>query len=803
MNKTWLLLALRFMQKQKGFSVINITGLTIGISCSLLLAIYVYDELRYDTFHADAEKIYRVTYRSKLQGKELNTALTPAQLPDGLASSVPGITSVVRIAAWKTFPIRFEDKSFTEDYLLLADSNFFNFFSFRLVHGKPGEVLKGERKIVLTTAAAERYFGQSGAEIIGRTLALAQGYMVKVSGIAEVPPSWSHFHFTHILSMDSWRELGESSWLLPRVHTYIKVQPETSDEELSAKLNAHVRSRANDELLKTRSVTYDQFRASGNSLTLELQPLRRIHLHSALADEIEQNGDSRYVLLFMSIAIFIALLACINFINLSTARSAGRAKEVGVRKTVGASTWSLMKQFLVESYFFVVVSFFLSFFVIALVLAPFNYFTGKQLPLSLLISPQAIFSIILLTLSLGFLAGSYPSVYLSQFSPIEVLRGKLREQLRSFGIRNILVVFQFFISSSLIVATLVVYNQLTYVQQMNLGFSKEKIINLLHTKNLEDRAGLFKEELLKSPSITHASYANRLPPNLEWTAPFHPIGVEKEYLMTVYEMDVDHLETMQLSLAQGRFFSRDVPADTLAIIINETALGLLGWTDITDKYLFSGYDTPVGRNRKVIGVLRDFHFRSAREPITALAVIPGPQPGWEMAVRVTGDVDSARTYIESVWNKFLPNTAFEAQLVEQNLSDAYKAEKRIGVVFLVFTMLAIFIACLGLFGLATFTAEQRTKEIGIRKVLGAGVFSIAALLNKSFIRLVLVGNLLAWPVAWWFMSRWLSEFEYHTSIPAWLFLVTLLVTLLIAFLSVSYQAVKAAQSNPVRSLRNE
>jgi putative ABC transport system permease protein len=796
-----LLLILRYMHKQKGFSVINITGLTIGISCSLLLALYVYDELRYDSFHSNAPSIYRITYHSKLQGKQLNTAFSPALLSVNLRNDVPEITEVTRIAAWKTFPIRYHDKSFTENYLLLADADFFRFFTFDLIHGNIDDVLKGERKIVITASTAMRYFGRADSTVIGETLLLAQGYKVNVSGLAEDPPSWSHFHFTHILSLDSWVELPGSSWLSPRVHTYIKSA--TPVGQLLPGINTHLHKHIDEELHRTRSTTYDQFSATANVVELGLQPLLDIHLRSSLADEIEQNGNIQYVYLFLSIAIFIALLACINFINLSTARSASRAKEVGIRKTVGASTFGLMKQFLFESYFYIILSVLLSIFVVAVVLGPFNYFTGKQLPLSLLFGFKAMAGILALTLIIGFLAGSYPSLYLTRFSPVEVLRGKLREQLRRFGVRNILVLFQFFISSALILATLIVYAQLIYVQQMNLGFSKENIINLLHTKNLDGQAQVFKAELMKLEGVEQASFANRLPPDLDWTAPFHPQDSEKEYLMTVYEMDYDHLETMKLTMVKGRFFSRDIPADTNAIIINESAMKAIGWSDITDKEIFSGYDTPSGRNRQVIGVIKDFHFRSAREPIQPLAVVLGNEPGWEMAIRVSGNTDDAMKAIAELWHKVVPHAAFEARLVEQNLSDSYRSEKRMGLVFLVFTILAIFIACLGLFGLAAFTAEQRTKEIGIRKVLGAGVVSIVLLLNRNFLTLVLLSNVLAFPLAGWYMNRWLRQFEYHISVSVWQLIVTAAITIVIAFLSVSYQAIRAARLNPVRSLRND
>jgi putative ABC transport system permease protein len=798
-----LLLILRFMQKQKGFSVINITGLTIGIICSLLLALYVYDETRYDTFHEDAQAIYRVAFQSNIRGKKLNTALSPADL--AAAATVEGM-SATRLVAWKTFPILYEGKSYTEKYLLLADENFFDFFSFNLIQGDKKEALKGERKIVLTESAARRYFGYAGeadSSPLGKTLILAQGYTARVSGIAQDPPSYSHFHFSHILSLESWDELAQSSWLAPRVHTYLKVK-NLSPDTLQGKLTSILHEQADQELRQTRQLSYAQFEALENSLSLSLQPLTAIHLHSRLANEIEENGNIDYVYLFLAIAIIIALLACINFINLSTARSAGRAKEVGVRKALGASTENLIKQFLIESYVYIAISVALSYLIIALVLGPFNYFTEKEIAYTLLFKPGSLVFAVVLILVIGLLAGSYPSLYLTQFNPIEVLHGRLREKLRRFGVRNVLVVFQFFISSALILTTLVIYEQLRFVQQFNPGFDKYNIINLLHTKNLKDQGVAFKQELLRHEGVVGASYANRLPPQLDWQANFRDIESGKDLTMTVYEMDHDHLETMKLMLVQGRFFSSEIPADTSALILNETALVALEWSNISNKKIFSEYDSPDGMTRNVIGVVKDFNFRSAHEPITPLAIVQGREPSWEMAIRIKEDnSDSTLAHIERLWKNYAPDAPFEFRWVTQSLAEAYRSESRTGTIFFAFTLLAIFIASLGLFGLANFMAEQRTKEIGVRKVLGAGVGSIMFMLNKNFLGLVLIGNGLAFPLAAWYIQTWLRQFEYHVSLTPVYFVVTSLITLFIAFLSVSYRAVKAASANPVESLRNE
>jgi putative ABC transport system permease protein len=462
-----------------------------------------------------------------------------------------------------------------------------------------------------------------------------------------------------------------------------------------------------------------------------------------------------------------------------------------------------MTQFLLESYIFIIIAVLISLFLILVLLPVFNLFTAKQLSISVLANPVFLGFAATCVIVSGILAGSYPAFYLSHFSPVEVLRGKLREQFRSYGIRNGLVIFQFFISSVLIISTLVVYLQIRYIQQANIGFDKDNIINLLHTRNLGTNGLAFKDELLSHPEISSASYANRLPPHVDWQSVFTVVDTEKDYLLGVYEMDHDHQETMRYEMLGGRFFSEQNPADSNAVILNETAAKKLGLTTFTGKKLITNYD-QTRREREIIGIMKDFNFQSLKEPIQPLAIFLGPQPNWEIAIRLTpGDTESKIGLVRSLWAKYADNAPFEYTFLDKNFEAKHQTEKRIGFLFLLFTSLAIFIACLGLFGLAAFIAEQRTKEIGIRKVVGATAREIVLMINRDFMRLVGIANLVAWPVAWWIMNTWLNEFAFRIPFPWWVLVVAGGITLVIAFISISFQALRAAEGNPVRSLRNE
>ncbi len=802
MLKNYGTLILRMTLRQRGFSFINLAGLTIGITCSLLLVIYIEDELNFDRFHPDYEQIYRIGFRGKLEGNEFNTAETPAPLAQELQMQSTNVTSVLRVAHWPTFPIRYEDQSYTEPYLLLADSNFFSFFNFSLTLGDPQTVLKGPDKLVISESTARKYFGDSipAHQIIGKQFTLAQGYKATISGIASDAPSASHFHFTFILSAASWPVFSDGIWAENPVHTYIKLKPEANLGALESLLDSTIKTNLGREIQERYQTDLEKMNPEENAFRLFIQPLASIHLQSNLSDEIEPPGNLSYIQLFAAIAIFITLLACINFVNLSTARSASRAKEVGVRKTLGARNGQLIRQFLMESYFYTILAVLISLGVIALVLVPFNLIVGKTLTTAAFSQPYFLGSIGLFILILGLLSGSYPAFFLTYFSPAQILKGNLRSGVSSHQLRNILVAVQFFISIGLIIATLVIYQQVRYIQQRSVGFDRSNLIALLHTANLEEHAADFKHDLLALPGIKHASFANRLPPHLDWNGVFKLKDSEKDYLMSVYEMDEDHLATMGYEVIQGRAFQ---PGDTAVVLVNETAAHQLGIQQLAGQRIFTTYD-GASREREIIGIVKDFNFRSLREPVTPLVMVPGKIPNWEMAIRIESENEqNLIEQLKKLWTQHAPGAPFEYSFIEDNYRDAYQAEEKIGEVFITFTLLAMVIASLGLYGLATYTTVQRTKEIGIRKVLGASTYSIAVLMVKDFTKVTLIAFVLAAPLEVWVLNRWLDQYPYRIEIIPWNFVITTVIILLLTIATVSYQAIRAALMNPVKTLRNE
>lgn len=803
----YLKIIVRNIRRQKFYFFINIFGLSIGMATTILILFYVLDELSYDRFHTDADRIYRVGIVGKLAGQEFNGCTSPAPMAGALAEEIPDIDEAIRLNVWTKVITRFEDKSFIEPTLLLADSNFFNFFSFQLLEGNPDEVLKGPNKLVITESTAMKYFGYTKGQSespIGKTMVIGNGDRTcMVVGIVQDPPTNSHFHFQMIMSMDSWGQSRDTYWTSNSFYTYYKVN-KNATLPLTEKFEGLVQKFVGPEIEQFLGIDLAEFRKRGGNYQYKTERMTDIHLKSTFDEQIEPGGNIDYLYIFGSIAIFIILIACINFMNLSTARAANRAKEVGIRKTIGAMRGKLIGQFFAESICYALISLVLAALLVGLVLPSFNLLAGKTVAWQTMLEPQYIFVFVGLTVLVGVGAGSYPAMYLTSFQPVDVLKGKIRAGFKSSGIRNILVVLQFSISIGLIISTLLVFEQLDYMQSKNLGFKKENVLVLDNMPLLGTNQKVFKDWLLQHDGVVTASYSNMMPPHINNNSVFRPLGENaEENIFFFYFTDLDHLEAMGMEMSAGRYFSEDHASDSSAVILNEAAMKQLGWESYEDQQLLSYFDSEEGTPLHVIGVVKDFNFESLKNNVRPLLLLYRPVSGM-MSIRVNSEnIRSTIQLVEEKWKELSNNAPFEYVFLDHDFDALFRAEQRMGSIFMVFTIMAIAIACLGLLGLASFTTEQRAKEISIRKAMGASIGQVVALLSSSFTKLVLIAFLITTPITYYGMNQWLSGFAYRINIGIITLLMGGIAALLVTWITISFQSVRAARANPVDSLRSE
>lgn len=808
MWKNYLKVALRSMRNQKFYAFINIFGLTVGMATALLLLLYIADEISYDRFQKDANRIYRVGIIGRLADQDFNMAISATPMAATLVEEIPEIESALRIMPLTKVIVKYEDKSFTEDQIMLADSNFFSFFSFTLIEGTPDDVLRGPNKIVLTESAAKKYFnyqGKGDTSPLGKIILIGTSAKAcTVTGIAQDPPTNSHFRFNILESMETWEGATDTQWTSNSVYTYFKVKLQ-ADVNLQPKFDALVDKFVGPEIQQFIGVSIEEFRKQGGAYSFRYEKLTDIHLKSTFGEQISPNGNIQYLYIFGAIGIFIIAIACINFMNLATARSANRAKEVGIRKTVGALKSRLIAQFFSESILYALISLTVALAVIWFVLPAFNQLSGKDISIASLLSIRFVLGIFALVLFVGLGAGIYPALYLTSFQPVEVLKGKVRAGLKSGGVRSTLVVLQFTISITLIISTLVVFQQLEFLQNKNLGFSKENVLVIDNVNKLGTSRQSFKNILSQQKGIKGVSYSQFVPPQISNSSVYRPLGEKAEdILFWTNRVDQDHIPTMGMEMLEGRNFSRDIASDSNAVILNEAALKLIGWDNIEDKEIGEYEDKGgIGKRMKVIGVVKDFNFESLKQKVKPLLLFYRPESSM-ISIRLDGnDVQGTVQFIGEQWKALSNNTPFDYVFVDQEFDALFRAEQRMSSIFTVFTFLAIAIACLGLLGLASFIAEQRAKEIGIRKVMGSSVSQVVMLLSGSFTKLVIISFILAAPLAYFAMNNWLQTFAYRVDIKASTVLVGGVSALVLSWLTISYQSYKAAKANPARSLRSE
>jgi len=800
MLKNYFKIAFRNIKRHKGYSFINITGLAVGIACSILIHLFVTYELSYDKFHDQANNIYRLAFRAKIGDTKIHQIYTSSENFKKLLQDFPEIETGVKFFVLGRISVTIDEKTYYESRSYAVDSTFYDVFSIPLIYGNPKTALTKPNTIVISRDSAVKYFGTT--DVLGKIVNIdySEGNKdFEITGISENVPENSHFHYDILISTANFPTLIDNSvWDANSFITYLLLKPGTSMDSFNEKLKKFTKKYMGGQ-------QFDDWLAKGNSWEYFLQALTSIHLNSDMGGELEANGSRTYVIVFSIISMLILFMASINFINLSTAKSTLRTKEVGLRKVVGSNKTKLMFQFLTESTFLTFLSLTLSILIIHCLLPAYRTLIGRNLEIHYFDNFIVIPSLLILGLVVGVISGLYPAFFQSSFKPITTLRGKTGATKGSSFLRNVLVIFQFTFTIVLITGTLVILQQLKFFQNKKLGFDREQVLVIRNSESLENRIDPFKEVLRQNSSIIAVSGSNTLPGRGSINMGFGTESGENTPL-NLCICDSDFLKTLKIELAQGRFFSREFPSDSHAAVLNEKAVEQIGWDNPINKKINNWL--PERGDFTVIGVIKNYHYESLHQVIKPQVLFLSggyhKYPETLVSVRLnTTDISGTVAYIQKTWNSFAPNSPFEYSFLDEDYDKLYMNEKQTRKLFSTFTFITILIACLGITGLASFTAERYTKEIGIRKVLGASVSGIIMNLANKFTKWVVLANVIAWPVAYYFMNRWLAKFAFRINLNIWTFIFSGLAAYIIALFSVSYQSIKAATVNPVDSLRYE
>ncbi len=796
-------IALRNILRHKGYSFINIIGLAVGMSCFVLISLMVWDELSFDRFHINADRIYRLTLDAQVGEKLFLTAKSSPPLAQSLMNELPGVEAATRIRVVGDHSMRFGDRSFTEYRLYFADSSLFRIFSFSVVEGDQSTFLTKPNSIVITDVMARRYFGDTPA--LGKTLVVDGNVPYMVCGVVQPLPKNSHWHFNSLVS--SWpRPFGdEGNWIGNNWYTYVLLKPGVSVEQAERSFQSIVEKNVRPRLQETFAASWNDLEAKGMHYRYVFQPLTDIHLYSHLDEEFEPTGAVSTVAMFILIAVLILVIACINFMNLNTARSAHRAKEIGVRKVLGSGRSQLIQLFLSEAILQTFFATILSMGVVELTLPWLNSFIGKELSFTAIGAPVIVGGALVLVFVVGLMAGSYPAFVLSSFQPVKVLKGEIRSGMRSGRLRGLLVLAQFTISIALIVGTIIIYKQLRYVQSKDLGFDKDQMLVIDNTWLLGNRSSSFRELMLKRPGVVDAAFTQNLPGNDINSGAYRPEGNQQSNLMMFRQLwaDFDFLSMIGVKLHDGRYFSREIASDsTDAAMINRAAAKLLGYDQPVGRTIF-GYFKNGERPMKIIGVTDDFHYEPLHLQILPMVIMVSHGYPTRIVVKVRGNIPAIISDLREQWTAFSGGQPFTTYFLDQKLETYYRRDEAEGMLFAILSSVGILISCLGILGLTMYAAEQRTKELGIRKVLGASGTSLTGLLTKELLGIVLLANLIAWPIAFFAMKRWLQDFAYRIEMSWWMFALAGIAALVIASLTISVQAIKAVRANPVEALKYE
>lgn len=788
MLKNFIKVAVRNLIKQRFYSLINILGLAFGMAVCLLIGFYVSNEVSYDRFHSKADRIYRILTYAKVGESEFKGAFTSPGVMKPIMAEIPEIEDATRMDLMTDQIIKVGDKSVTEPKTLAVDAGFLKVFDFQLLQGNPETALVEPFSALLTEASAQRIYGST--DVLNKTFVMNDKEF-KITGVIEEAPSNTHFHYGIIFSLNSLTRKHEiTNWGNLSLLTYLVLKKDTDIAQFESKLNSLIPKYFED---------YEDFKKTNATWEMSLQPVIDVHLYSHYTGELEPGGDIKYVYIFISVAIFIVIIACINFMNMATARSVHRAKEVGIRKVMGSYRQTLIGQFLSEAILMSLLAAILAVGLVELVKGSFNELSGKTLEMNILNSPSNLLMIGIFALVVGLAAGIYPAFYLTSFQPVQVLKGTFKSGKGSVLFRNSLVVFQFVISVTLIVCTFVVNSQLQFMSEKKLGFEKENVIVVSNIDKLKDRKASFLEALENQSGVSGVSHSKARPFGDYDATYFALIGKEDEgQIFNFTYVGNDFVSTMGMEMLLGRQFSEEF-TDTASVIFNEAAVL---------KLAIEG--DPIGREVEIdgndftiVGVVKDFHFQSLHTPILPMALIKNDYTTNAFIRIGAGNYHQAITDIENTWKQFTNGEPFSYSFVDQEFDSLFKSEQKLSSLFISFTSLAIFIACLGLFALSAFMAEQRTKEIGVRKVLGASTTNLLIMLSKDFTKLIVIAIVLASPLAYFMMNYWLEDFAYRVNINLWIFGIAAILALVLAWITVSFQSLKAAGANPVDSLKSE
>jgi putative ABC transport system permease protein len=801
--------AFRNIFRNKTYVIINMLGLAVGFACSLLIFLFVIHELSFDTFNEKYNRIYRLYLVGKMGESEIKGAWTAAPTARAFVEEFPEVEAAVRMQRWDEALIRIDDRKFIESKIALADSSFFDVFTLKLLKGNPKKALTQPNSVVLTLHQAAKYFGNG--EAMGQQLRIGNDTsLYTITGIMQDVPENSHFEFDLLISFITNSRANDDFWLSNSFATYILLREGASAASVESKIPHIIEKYVGPQVEKVLGMDLQAFIEAGNKYGISMQPLADIHLNPSIAADCKPSNDRKYIYIFSAVAFLILIVAGINYMNLSTARSTKRSREVGLRKVVGSTKGLLVRQFMLESMLLAFISLVLAILLVELLLPLFNNMLQINLKVGYFSRWYVIPGLLFLTLFVGFFAGSYPAWFLASFVPVKVLYGKLKLGVSNTRIRSTLVVIQFTISIILIMSSFVIYRQIQFMIHKDLGFDKEQLLVIRRADALQKKIRPFKEELKRIPTILNVANSTAVPgyPNNNNGFQIESRPAEQAYLMQVNWIDYDYMATYKIDITQGRSFNQDFAADTAAFIINQEAVRRYGLTDpFNTRFIQPGQTVEERTYHPVIGICKNFHYQSLRQEIEPHVFVVKPQ-GWDWAgyltIRLSKDnVKQTIARIEKTWNSFTNDEPFQYFFLDQEFETFYKEERRTAKIAVAFSILSILIASLGLFGLTSFATEQRAREISLRKVLGSSISGIIMLFTKEFSMLILLATVPAWVIAYLFMNKWLQHFKYHISPGYWEFLLSMAIVMMIAFATVSYRTYKAASTNPADVLKYE